>query len=93
RNRSSAIEMSIITWGELAGGFESSAEMDNLFRGARILHLHVQVAWEASRIERELRDQGGNSEKTTIGSQRPPEYGDCGWYHETRPLPGFQIWI
>ncbi|HUR46787.1 MAG TPA: type II toxin-antitoxin system VapC family toxin [Candidatus Saccharimonadales bacterium] len=59
RNRSSAIEMSIITWGELAGGFESSAEMDNLFRGARILHLHMQVAWEASRIERELRNQGG----------------------------------
>jgi predicted nucleic acid-binding protein len=51
--------MSIVTWGELAVGFESSAEMDYLFRGARILHLHVQVAWEASRIERELRDQGG----------------------------------
>jgi predicted nucleic acid-binding protein len=59
RHRASPLEVSIVTWGELAVGFGSSAEMDAILRGVRILHLHLQVAWEASRIERELTVQGG----------------------------------
>ena len=53
-HRSSNLEVSIITWGELAAGVGSPSELDQLLRRVRIVHLHLQVAWEAGRIEREL---------------------------------------
>ncbi len=57
-HRASTLEVSIITWGELASGVRSPSELDHLLRRVRILNLHMQVAWEAGRIERELADRG-----------------------------------
>lgn len=45
----------MVTWGELAAGFQSSAELERVLHHVRILPLPKHVAWEASRIERELR--------------------------------------
>jgi len=56
-HRSSHLEVSIITWGELAAGVNSPAELDHLLRRVRILNLHFQVAWEAGRIERDLAER------------------------------------
>jgi len=59
QHRASALEVSIITWGELAAGFNSTAELNHLLRRIRVMNLHMQVAWEAGRIERELAEHGG----------------------------------
>jgi predicted nucleic acid-binding protein len=58
RHRAATLRVSIITWGELAPGVNSPAELDHLLRRVRIMHLHVQIAWEAGRIERELAARG-----------------------------------
>ena len=58
RHHATALEVSIITWGELAAGVNSPTELDHLLRRVRILNLHLQVAWEAGRIERELAASG-----------------------------------
>jgi len=55
-HRAHELRISIITWGELAEGFP---EYDGFLRGIRILMLPQQVAWEASRIQRELAETGG----------------------------------
>lgn len=52
------LELSIVTWGELAAGFPDSQDLDNFLNRVRVLMLHRQVAWEASRIERELSARG-----------------------------------
>jgi predicted nucleic acid-binding protein len=57
-HRSIHLEVSIITWGELAAGVNSPEELNHLLRRVRILNLHLQVAWEAGRIERELAEHG-----------------------------------
>ena len=59
RHRSFALNVSIITWGELAAAFRSPDALDDLMRKIRVLNLHKQVAWEAGRIERELAGRGG----------------------------------
>ena len=58
-HRPLALEVSIVTWGELAAGFRSPDALDHLLSKVRVLHLHRQVAWEAGRIERELAAHGG----------------------------------
>lgn len=58
QHRASPLEVSIVSWGELAAGFDSVGELDHLLRRVRILNLHMQVAWEAGRIERELAGRG-----------------------------------
>ena len=58
RHRSASLEVSIVTWGELAPGFDSPDALDHLLRRVRVLNLHLQVAWEAGRIERELSECG-----------------------------------
>ncbi len=58
RHRSQELQVSIVTWGELAAGVNSPAELDRLLRRVRVLMLHRQVAWEAGRIERELAARG-----------------------------------
>jgi predicted nucleic acid-binding protein len=58
QHRASTLEVSIITWGELAAGFNSTAELNHLLRRVRIMNLHMQVAWEAGRIEREMAERG-----------------------------------
>jgi predicted nucleic acid-binding protein len=57
-HRASTLEVSIVTWGELAAGVTSPAELDHLLRRVKILYLHMQVAWEAGRIDRELAERG-----------------------------------
>ena len=54
RHRSFELQVSIITWGELAVGVQSPAELDRLLRRVRTLGLPLQIAWEAGRIQREL---------------------------------------
>ena len=58
RYRAARLEVSIITWGELAAGFAQYADLENLLCGIRVVMLPRQVAWEASRIERELTETG-----------------------------------
>jgi predicted nucleic acid-binding protein len=58
-NRASALEVSIVTWGELAAGVNCPAELDHLLRRVKIVNLHLQVAWEAGRIEQEVAEHGG----------------------------------
>jgi len=53
------MEVSIVTWGELAAGVNSLEELDRLLRRVRVLMVHRQVAWEAGRIDRELAQAGG----------------------------------
>ena len=57
-HRSQSLEVSIVTWGELAAGVNAPQELDRLLRRVRVLMLHRQVAWEAGRIERELAARG-----------------------------------
>ena len=59
RHRAQNVEVSIVTWGELAAGVNGPEELDRLLRRVRVLMLHRQVAWEAGRIERELTQTGG----------------------------------
>jgi predicted nucleic acid-binding protein len=59
RHRAQKMEVSIVTWGELAAGVNKPEELDRLLRRVRVLMLHRQVAWEAGRIERELAKTGG----------------------------------
>ena len=58
RNRAQSLEVSIVTWGELAAGVNEPEELDRLLRRTRVLMLHRQIAWEAGRIERELAASG-----------------------------------
>jgi predicted nucleic acid-binding protein len=58
RNRSHTLRISLITWGELAAGVENSQELFVLLNRIRILPMPLQVAWEASRIDRQLRAVG-----------------------------------
>lgn len=57
-HRAHDLEVSIITWGELAAGVNEPEELDRLLRRVRVLMLHRQIAWEAGRIERELVQTG-----------------------------------
>jgi hypothetical protein len=56
-HRASRFQASVITWGELAEGFASARDLALLLRGVRLLFLPQQVAWEASRIAREIAGQ------------------------------------
>lgn len=58
-HRAHELRVSIVTWGELAEGLETSADLALLLRHVRIVMLPAQVAWESSRIQRELRATGG----------------------------------
>jgi predicted nucleic acid-binding protein len=57
KHRAARFRVSIITWGELAVGFASAHDLALALRGVRLLFLPQQVAWEASRIEREIAGQ------------------------------------
>jgi predicted nucleic acid-binding protein len=58
QNRHVSLEVSIVTWGELAVGFNSPDALDGLLRRVKVLNLHRQVAWEAGSIERTLAATG-----------------------------------
>jgi predicted nucleic acid-binding protein len=53
-HRAFDLYVSIVTWGELAEGFDHFVDLGALLRGVRVLMLPQQIAWEASRIQREL---------------------------------------
>lgn len=53
-HRAHTLEVSIITWGELAAGAATVEELERLLRRIHVFALSLQVAWEAGRIEREL---------------------------------------
>jgi predicted nucleic acid-binding protein len=57
-HRSHILRVSIITWGELAAGVQIPAELTALLNRVRVLALPIQLAWEASRIDRELSRTG-----------------------------------
>ena len=57
-HRRHVLKVSIITWGELAAGVESYADLYRLLKRVRVLSLPMQVAWEASGIDRELSELG-----------------------------------
>ena len=59
QHRAFELCVSIVTWGELAEGFRQFGDLDRFLRGVRILMLPQQIAWEASRIQRELAEVGG----------------------------------
>ena len=59
RHRAFDLFVSIVTWGELAEGFPELEGPNVLLRGVRVLMLTHQIAWEASRIQRELAATGG----------------------------------
>ena len=72
-HRAHRLRASIITWGEVAEGFADHAELERLFRGIRVLMLPPQIAWEASRIQRELADAGvriGENDAWIAGTAR-----------------------
>ena len=54
RHRAQTLAVSIITSGELAVGFQTPHELERLLRRVRVIMLHKHVAWEASRIRREV---------------------------------------
>ena len=57
-HRSHRLRVSIITWGELAAGVETFSDLYRLLQRVRVLPLAIQVAWEASRIDRALSEVG-----------------------------------
>jgi len=73
RHRAGRLRVSIITWGELAAGLESSEQLTLLLRRVRVLALPQQVAWEASRIDRVLSRSGqrlGENDNWLAGTAR-----------------------
>jgi predicted nucleic acid-binding protein len=58
RHHAEPLGISIVTWGELAVGFEQFSQLTALFGRVTIISLRQTIAWEASRIERTLRATG-----------------------------------
>ena len=56
-HRALRFQVSIVTWEVIAEGFESVDDVTLLLRGIKVLLLPQQVAWEASRIAREMAGQ------------------------------------
>jgi predicted nucleic acid-binding protein len=59
QNRASPLSISVVTWGELAVGVEHSQDLEQILRRVSIHFLPLQVAWQASRIDRVLAESGG----------------------------------
>jgi len=73
RSRIQTLRVSIITWGELAAGVSTSQELFQLLNRIRVLPLPLQVAWEASRVDRELARLGerlGENDNWIAGTAR-----------------------
>jgi predicted nucleic acid-binding protein len=58
RYRAHELSVSVVTWGELAVGVERSGDLEKLLWRVRIHFLPLQVAWYASRIDRDLASKG-----------------------------------
>jgi len=57
-HRASQLSVSIVTWGELAEGFAAVGDLEKALNRIRVLMLPRQIAWEASRIQRDLATTG-----------------------------------
>jgi predicted nucleic acid-binding protein len=57
-HRAHELQVSIVTWAELAEGFTNPHELSQLLKHIHVFPLTQQVAWEASRIARELSATG-----------------------------------
>jgi predicted nucleic acid-binding protein len=69
-HRANALRVSIVTWEELAEGVESSAVLDQILQQVRLLLMPKQVAWETSRIQRELDQRLGENDAWIAGTAR-----------------------
>jgi len=69
-HRAHELSVSIVTWEELAEGVDNPAAMDALLQGVRILLLPKQVAWETSRIQREVGRRLGENDAWLAGTAR-----------------------
>lgn len=58
QHRAYELRVSIVTWGELAVGVTAVEELERLLAGIRVLMLPRQVAWRASRLQRQLAAAG-----------------------------------
>ena len=61
-HRAHSFYVSIVTWGELAEGFEREAQLNQFLRGVQILPLPRQVVWEGSRVQRTLDSRLGEND-------------------------------
>ncbi|HET7624298.1 MAG TPA: type II toxin-antitoxin system VapC family toxin [Verrucomicrobiae bacterium] len=61
-NRAQTMSLSIITWGELAEGFNDSSALESVLRNVSVLPLPRHVAWETSRIQRTLLQRLGEND-------------------------------
>jgi predicted nucleic acid-binding protein len=64
------LRVSIVTWEELAEGFEASAEVEAILHRVKVLLFSKQVAWETSRIQRELPQRLGENDSWIAGTAR-----------------------
>ncbi len=67
------MRVSVVTWEEIAEGLEQSAEVDRILRQVRLTLIPKQVAWETSRIQRELAAVGrrlGENDAWLAGTAR-----------------------
>jgi predicted nucleic acid-binding protein len=70
-HRAHRFRVSLVTWAELAEGVASSADLEALLKRVRLLQLPKQVAWETSRIQRELSGQRlGENDAWIAGTAR-----------------------
>ena len=58
KHRARALKVSVVTYGELAVGFETGLALESFLHGIRVLSLPKHIAWEAGRIESELALRG-----------------------------------
>lgn len=72
-HRAHEFRVSVVTWEELAEGLERSAEVDLILQQVRLTLIPKQVAWETSRIQRELSTVGrrlGKNDAWLAGTAR-----------------------
>jgi predicted nucleic acid-binding protein len=69
-HRAQSLRVSIVTWGELAEGVLSSADLEAVLYQVRLLFLPRQVAWEASRIQREVTQRLGENDAWIAATAR-----------------------
>jgi predicted nucleic acid-binding protein len=63
----------LLAWEEIAEGLESSAHVDRILQQVRLTLIPKQVAWETSRIQRELAVRGrrlGENDAWLAGTAR-----------------------
>jgi predicted nucleic acid-binding protein len=69
-HRAHELRVSIVTWEELAEGARSSADVDAILQQVKLLLIPKQVAWETSRIQRELGRRLGENDAWIAGTAR-----------------------